>query len=462
TAILERFTAPLCEAVTEMAGAAGTIDMLERENLFIVALDENRQWFRYHHLFAQVLRSQLALREPALVPELHRRASAWHRLCGGVAEAIEHSLAAGDVPEAVELIAGQWYPYVNAGRMETVRRWINALGDEMVSANPLAAHSAAWVAALAGEPETVRRLVRVIEAAGYTGPLPDGMRSLKSSAALLRGAFGFDGLRVMRESAAMAAELETDPRSPWCMLAQATLGFSLYLSGDPGAAEPVRRAVRGEASGPLTRCVALCAAAMASAEDGRLGHAEALANAARRIADDNGLDKAPQASLAGTVAGIVRYRQGRLEEARCELERALRARRAWLGLSPWPTLEILLQLAAVLIDLDDRAGAAGLLAEATDVLTGLPDGADHLWARLTSLQRRLSGAPGGAVPADELTQRERMVLRLLRGTLTLGEVAQELGMSSNTIKTHTRAIYRKLGVPDRHGAVARARDLGLL
>src|SRR5579875_749680 len=212
TAILDRFTAPLCAAVTGMADAAGIIDVLERENLFLVALDASRQWFRYHHLFAQALRSRLALREPALVRPLHERASAWLRARGLVEEAIDHALAAGDVAGTVDLIAGHWYAYVNAGRMGTVRGWINKLSDEQITANPLAAHCAAWVAALSGEPETVRRLVPVIEEGEHAGALPDGMRSLKFSAALLRGAFGFDGIRVMRESAAMAVEMEDDPQ----------------------------------------------------------------------------------------------------------------------------------------------------------------------------------------------------------------------------------------------------------
>ena len=101
TAILGRFCAPLCDAVVGSANAAEIIDILERENLFLVPLDDNRQWFRYHHLFVQVLRSQLARSEPGIGPTLHGRASAWHRLYGSTDEAIGHALAAGDTAGAV-------------------------------------------------------------------------------------------------------------------------------------------------------------------------------------------------------------------------------------------------------------------------------------------------------------------------------------------------------------------------
>ena len=88
------------------------------------------------------------------------------------------------------------------GRAGTVRGWLRSLGDDQIAASPLAAHCAAWAAALSGEPEPVRRWLPVIEAARHDGMLPDGIRSMASSAALLRGVYGFDGLSIMRQSAA--------------------------------------------------------------------------------------------------------------------------------------------------------------------------------------------------------------------------------------------------------------------
>jgi LuxR family maltose regulon positive regulatory protein len=463
TSILARFCAPLCDTVTGLVGSAELIEVLERENLFLVALDDHRRWYRYHHLFAQVLRSQLARTEPDTVPELRMRASAWHRLNGSAEEAISYALAAGDVSGATDLIARHWFAYIDAGRTATVRGWMRSLSDDGIAANPVAAHCAAWAAALSGEQDSVRRWLPVIEAGHHEGPLPDGMRSLKSSAALLRGVFGFEGLRVMRESAATATELETDQASPWYALAWVGLGFSLYLSGDPlAAAEPLERAVQSEASIPLVRMDALAALSLVAVELGRLSKADELAKAAYALAGRGDLSTAPQSALAYTAAGTVYAARGQLDKARSELEQALQSRRRVPGISPWPTLEAKLLLARVLLDLGDRAGAAELAEEVDDVLLGLPDGAEALRARLERLQRNLVAPVRVVSPADPLTDREIAVLRLLRGTLSLREIGLQLYLSPNTIKTHVQSIYRKLGVSTRHDAVEQGRQHGII
>ena len=100
TSILERLSGPLCDAVLETDGSAGVLAELERSNLFLVPMDDHRQWYRYHHLFMELLRLELAHQEPALVPALHRRAAAWHREAGNLDDAIDHATAAGDHTEA--------------------------------------------------------------------------------------------------------------------------------------------------------------------------------------------------------------------------------------------------------------------------------------------------------------------------------------------------------------------------
>ena len=166
TSVLGRFCAPLGAAVSGVDNAAEILDGLERDNLFIVPLDETRQWFRYHHLFRQVLRSRLARAEPDLVPALHQAASAWHQLHGSADEAIEHAMASGDFRLAIDLIAGYWFGYVSSGRVATVHNWIRSLGDGRIAASPLAAHCAAWAAAMSGDRQSARRWVPVIETAG--------------------------------------------------------------------------------------------------------------------------------------------------------------------------------------------------------------------------------------------------------------------------------------------------------
>jgi LuxR family maltose regulon positive regulatory protein len=460
TSVLGRFCAPLSAAVTGTAGAAGIIDVLERENLFVVPLDETRRWFRYHHLFAQVLHAELVRTEAALIPELHRRAGAWHRAAGSVGEAVQHTLAAADAAEAIDLIAQHWYAYINAGRTGTVRDWLRSLSEDQIAASPLAAHCVAWTAALSGEPEPVRRWLPVIDAAPDDGMLPDGIRSMASSAALLRGVYGYDGLAIMRQAAAGAVGIEDDPASPWYTLARATYGFCQYLSGDLEAAlPPLEQAVASDGSTTVVGVLAYATLALISLELGQLARARELALAARRLAAQDELPESPQSSLAYTATGAVYAAEGRFKESRSELRRAVRVRRRLPGLSPWATLEAELRLAEVLLAMGDTGGAVDLISEAGGVLTLFPDGTGCLQARLARLRRLI---PARRVsPDDCLTEREEDVLRLLRGSLSLREISRELYVSPNTIKTHAQAIYRKLGVSSRHDAVRRGREIGV-
>ena len=462
TSVLGRFCAPLCDAVTGSANAVKILDVLERENLFMVPLDDTRQWFRYHHLFAQVLRGQLTRTEADLVPALHRRASTWHRLHGSADEAISHAIAAGDFAVAVDLIASCWFAYADAGQVATVQGWMRSLGEDQIARSPVAAHCAAWAAALSGDRQTARRWLPVIDAGQHDGHLPDGMRSLSFSAALLRGVYGFEGLRVMRDSAAAAAKLEDDPASPWYALAKAALGFSLYMCAEPKeAAGPLEEAAESEAALPLTRIVALSTLSLIAAEADMLVDADEFAQAARVLALRDDFRPTPSASLAYVAAGAVYAAQGRLGEARTELEQALRSRRRIAGSSPWPTLKATLLLAQVELDAGDQAAAAALAAEARGVLTTLPDGAEAQQAQLEALDRQLAGPRQPMPLAEPLTEREVAVLRLLGSPLSLREIGAELYVSPNTIKTHTQAIYRKLGVSARHDAVMHGNHLGI-
>jgi LuxR family maltose regulon positive regulatory protein len=348
------------------------------------------------------------------------------------------------------------------GRAGTVRGWLSSLSEEQIAVNPLAAHCAAWAAALSGEPAPVRRWLPVIEAAPSSGMLPDGIQSMASSAALLRGVYGFDGLRIMQQSAATAVGLEDDPRSPWYTLARATYGFSLYLSGELEAAvPPLEQAVASDGSATLVGVLAYSSLALVSLELGQLARARELAMVARRLAAQDELAETPQSSLAYTATGAVYAAEGRLKESRSELRRAVRVRRRFPGLSPWATLEAALRLSDVLLTLGDNAGAAELISEADSLLALLPDSTGCLQGRLGRLRRQL-GSARRAGPEDCLTEREEDVLRLLRGSLSLREISRELYVSPNTVKTHAQAIYRKLGVSSRHDAVQRGREIGVL
>jgi LuxR family maltose regulon positive regulatory protein len=199
--------------------------------------------------------------------------------------------------------------------------------------------------------------------------------------------------------------------------------------------------------------IALSVAAVRTADEGELTRAQQLAEEAAGIVNGRGLIRRPPSSFILTALGTVHSRQGRLEEARAEFEYAIYRRRRWVLLTPWVSVESQLRLAQVLLAMDDRPAAATVLAEVRNVLTALPDGADALLARLGALERGLTVA---APPlAEPLTGREQAVLNLLRTSMSVSEIARELYLSGNTVKTHRRAIYRKLGVRTREEAIER-------
>jgi LuxR family transcriptional regulator, maltose regulon positive regulatory protein len=463
TSILARFCAPLCDAVTESADGVENLAILERANAFIVPLDETRQWFRYHHLFAQVLRHELERTEPGIIPVLHRRASEWFRRSGSATAAIDHAIAGGDRAGAIDLIAANWYAQAASGQAATVRGWVRKLDQLAIGTDPVAAHCAAWSAAMSGDRESVRRWLPVMAAAARKGTLPDGTRSLESSVALLQGFCGFDGLESMSDSAERAAELESDASSPWYAVARTALGFSRYLCGDAAGAEgALLEAVAGEVRPPQLRLLSLSALSLTVGELDQLERAHHAAGLALSCMISRNLSQTPPASLAFAAAGAAHAGLGRLHEARGELEYALDLRRRIPGISVWATIDIMLRLAMVLVDVADRSSAAALAAEARLLLAGSPGEARALRARLRQLEQRLEGRPRALRLADPLTDREVMVLQLLRSALPLREIAAVQDLSVNTIKTQVRSIYRKLGVSARCDAVTRGRQVGLL
>jgi LuxR family maltose regulon positive regulatory protein len=265
----------------------------------------------------------------------------------------------------------------------------------------------------------------------------------------------------MRDWGRAAVELESDPGSPWYALARAELGAALYLSGElDAAAAPLTEALASNAS-TVTRVITLSMLAVVQIDQGQVEQAQELARTARQLVKDSDLGETPMGSAVCTATGAVHAEQGRLQEARMEFEHAIQIRRRWCGISAWPTIDNMFRLAPVLDDLGERPAAAALLGKAREMLTAWPDGAEAQWARLARLQRRVATPPRG-VAGEPLTEREVTVLRLLRGALSLREIGQQLHLSPNTVKTHVKAVYRKLGVSTRHDAIASAHRIGIL
>jgi LuxR family maltose regulon positive regulatory protein len=151
TSILGRLSGPLCDAVTGQGGGKAMLEALDRGNLFLVPLDDRRQWYRYHHLFADVLRARLLDEQPGLVPDLHRRASAWFQRSGELAVAVGHALAAEDFGRAADLVELA-IPAMRRTRQEaTARGWLEAIPDEVIRLRPVLSVHFAWALLSVGE-----------------------------------------------------------------------------------------------------------------------------------------------------------------------------------------------------------------------------------------------------------------------------------------------------------------------
>jgi LuxR family maltose regulon positive regulatory protein len=464
SSVLGRLSGPLCDAVLDSQGSTGLLAELERSNLFLVPLDDHGRWYRYHHLFAQLLRLELGWREPALVPVLHRRAAAWHRRAGNVEEAIHHATAAGDVAEAGALIARHWLTWWRRGRLVTVARWLDGLPAEAILADPPVAYVAAWIGGFCGATrQETEGWLAAAEDDAWEGALPDGITSLAFGAAMTRAALPYDDVGAAVAAARRAVELAGPEPSSFRWMALAALGQGLYLAGRPAEARPGLEGLVGvvsPAAQPFAVMTALAVLSLIAGDEDDNRAAAALARRAAEVADAQGLAGEPLCGIVDLALGRSLTRQGELAEAAERLELALEL----LGIDAMVVQRALalLLLAALRHDQGDLPGARALADEARELAGRCADP-----GVLPALLERAEGALEAPVPrraggGSPLTERELAVLRLLPAQLTNREIGRELYVSVNTIRTHIQAIYRKLEVATRDEAVASARQAGLL
>jgi LuxR family transcriptional regulator, maltose regulon positive regulatory protein len=458
TSVLRAMTAPLCDAVTGREGSARLLRELARSNLFVVSLDEQGEWYRYHHLFSELLLYELKGSQPDLVPILHKRARVWLEGAGFFEGAIRQAIAATDYERVRMLIARHWYGNVVAGQAVMVQRWLASLPEGMIPHDAALALVKAWICALGGEREESARFLALAESIPYEGPLPDGTTSVESGVAILRATFGYGGVQSMVEVARRAAVLESGGGSPWAALVRFALGSGLYLSGEASQArKPLEEAlVLTEDGQRLVRMVTLSFLSFVATDEGHLEKAESRAREAVALVERLRPYGVPQTSVATIALGRALAERGKLEEAEKELESGLSARRRLPGLSPWPTLIGLLALAPVRAERGDRAGGRAALAEARTILEAYPDAG--IFPELLERQERKLRArkPREGQLNEELTESELDVLRLLGGDLSTRQMAQSLYVAPSTVRTQVKSIYRKLGVSSRGQAVEEA------
>jgi LuxR family maltose regulon positive regulatory protein len=399
------------------------------------------------------------------VQSLHSRALAWHAAEGLIPEAIRHATAAGEHREAAELIAANWLTYVNRGEFETVEAWTGELPPELRNSDARLCLARAWMLLVLGRPEEVEPEVLAAERCELPGPMRDGSRSIESSSAMVRTSARLllGDVGAASETAALAAELEPDPDAPWRPIVTNALGMTAYWSGATDAAvEAFEETVSAaELVGNHTAAIyALGYLAAIGCERAEYPQAEQRVDRALALAREHELGQHWVTVMVHYAAGACARAAGDADPARAAFERGLDvARRGGLRLDIVYGLLELTQLAARAGDLerarDLRARAERQLAACADpgILRG----------RVERVGRGGAAQPARArAAADDLSERELAVLRLMPSQLSLREIGDEMYVSFNTVKTHARNIYAKLRVGSRGDAVERARELHLL
>jgi len=455
TSVLSRLSAPLANAVTDGTDAARMLAEIQRGNLFLTALDDEGRWYRYHQLFRDLLAFELqrsGLVEPTV---LHRRAAEWFRGHGELGEAVLHALSSGDLGFAAELIAQGWRPEFNLGHLQTVQGWLTALPPAKLAADPRLTEAQVWL-----------YLDR--------GRLDDAAASLSAA----EGTAADDGhLRVLRAlhtfktgNVPLAAEWLGAVRGrmadPFLVTVQDLLAgvCGVWLGETAEATDRLRRAAdRAEETGNrLARIYALGAQALLAILTGDLLSAETVLNEADSAVADGLSDAHFVAMFPALAAARLAALRGRWDDAVVSATSA--AELAGRGAGR-------VEQAAAMITAAEAArharsgGADGeqWLARAAVVLRSCADPGPTVrdWFSREQHAQRASH-PAGSLPAGRLTEREAAILELLPTGLSQRELAGSLFVSPNTLKTHLRAIYRKLGAESRDEAVLRARALGLL
>jgi LuxR family maltose regulon positive regulatory protein len=462
SSVLERMCGPLCDAVLDRSGSARELLSIERSNLFIVPLDGHGEWFRYHHLFRDLLQRELAERDPGLIATLNRRAADWLERNGKPEEALHHAFASGSPTRAARILTTIVMPAYNGGRVEEVEAWLARFDDdELLERLPAVAVHGSRVHAVRGRRAEAERWLAAVERR-LAGNARARDTPVAGAAAVVRAFLGVDGAEQMRVDAELA--LAKLPRTnQWYPLAVLVRAVALLLACDDDADaafdEAAHAAARmGEAEALV---IALTQRALLAAERGDTAAADELASSTEQIVEKHGIEEYAGNALRMAVSARAHLRAGRWQHARADLDAAQRLL-PQLEALPWLAAQTRLELARAHLATRESAEAQALLAEADSLLRNRV-GFDAMKRECVQLRgdvRNVGAAPDGR--SSGLTDAELRLLPLLATHLSFREIGERLFVSRNTIKTQAISVYRKLRVSNRSDAVERAAELGLV
>ena len=464
TAVLDRMCGGLCDSVLQRTRSAQRLETLERTNFFLVPLDRRGEWYRYHHLFGQLLRNELERSEPDVVAALNRRAMAWCIANDLTEDAVRYGHAAGETTTVAGLLDALTLPLYYDGRRETVEEWLGWFGDDELVLYPALAVYGAWFSALTGRPEEAERRLALADGATSAIPLSDGSATIEPWVATLRAHMMAKGVEQSLADADLALD-QLAPESAWIPVALVIRGVAHALLGATDrATDDLTAAVeRGLAVGAFEDVfVAEAELALLAAKQGVWGDAAQHARAAQELVEEAGLGDYSTSAIAHVATARVALHEARHDDARAALTRAHRLRPLLDHGLPWLTIAVGLELTRAHLALAEAAAARTVLAETERVLELRPDlGALVEEARELHSQVAATSESAGAW-AMSLTGAELRLLPYLATHLTFPEIGTRLFLSRNTVKSEAVSIYRKLGASSRSEAIERAIEVGFL
>ncbi len=463
TSILDRLSGPVCDTVLGQTGSAQTLADLARASQLLEPLDPAHDSYRWHPLFRDSLYGELRRVEPELEPDLQLRASVWYADDGDADRAIEHACAARDAQRAGDLLWDRIVWYLTHGRSGAVRHWLSFFSHDRIAEIPSLALCAAHGCLAIGDVDGAHQWALTAAAACERDGTPPRNESMVVGGLVIEAAAARAGAAAMSEAAKLAVQRVADD-SPWRPVCFALNAVARHLCGDrETAARLLSEAIDlGGDTVPGVTAVCLAQHAMLALEQRDWELAAELADRATDMIVDYELGAAPTAVLVFAAAAASRAHQGRVDEAKRDLRSAMNLLTELGDLVPWYGAEARILLAHASLWLADVVGARTLLAQASRLSRKTPDAAmfqhwfDDAWSYMDTLAETSLAGPSA------LTIAELRILRFLPSHRSFREIAAQLGVSANTVKTQAHAVYRKLGAASRSEAVTRAQDAGLL
>jgi len=455
TAVLPELSAPACDAILRDEGAKAALARIARMNLFVLPVQERPGTFRLHRLVRDLLLRELRDVEARLVPVLNRRAAAWHEKRGELEHALEHAEAAGDIDRVIRLVDALALPLASDGRITTVEGWLDRFDERLLARNPILAVHACRVHALRGRAKEAERELALAERGARRGGR--AAATLRPRLLVMRAALCRSGPRRMLADARAARA--TLPRgSRWQTTALELEAYAALLLGAYDDADALLGETARAAAGSglrETQMTALGHRSLLARERGDEDRADDLAAEALDLARSDQLAGYPTRAIALAAAAAAALRHLRWGEARELLAAAEPTRPQLTEALPWLAVGARIELARGYLTLHDLDAARGLLDEVDALLEARPE-LGVLAERAHALKHDIELAAGAATEHQfGLTPAELRLLPLLATHLSFREIADELHVSRNTVKTQAISIYRRLGVSGRSEAILR-------